>query len=871
MSSRRRGKERGSKLLRNVSIALLVVAALAVVYVLKEKNTINADELLVRARQQFEAGEYQGSSIDLKTVISADPNNREARFLLATVYLKDGNPSGALKEFGRARELGETDPSVALGIARALLLTGKFDEGAAEIALNGDTSKPDWMVLRGLLDLAQQRLDDARATFRGILEEDANHEEARRGLMQAELAAGNADLARKEVEELIKSTEANAGLWIIKGELDLHDNNLESAQVSFEKAQALEASNPLAHIGLARALIGLERIDAASRQLDQLDGAGEEDPRVNFLRARISEIREDPNSALRSLRKVLMIAPMHRESLILAAKLHFSRGEFTRSQDYVSRILAIDPNNAGAQRILGAIQLAAGRMDGLEGLASAARDPSAVQDPGMLALLGTAYLKNGKYAESQASLERAADLAPDSLSIRTQLALSYLSAGEPEIAVTKLEAILAEDPNFTQAEIMLALVYMSQSKMEAALKVAENLAAHQPQSALAQNVHGYVLEVSGDKNAARAAFQSALKSDAKFHPARINLARLAISDANQEAGRAHFQAVLDIEPFHGFALLGLAALALQGDDLDEAERLWLLAREHNPDAVAPRLLLAKHYRAKNNGSLAQTTIKEAYKLAPFALQVQAEYAEIMLEAGEFQDALSSAEALVGRAPNSVFGLELLARIHNQLGDENGLTNTLKKIAELAPNATGAQVLLGRLAIRRKDFSAAEKTAKALSSTTDNLALGQELLGDIRVAQTQIEQARQAYLSAFEASPATSNVLKLDQMERRLGQDHERLETWLEAHPDDLKVRLVRASYLQQEGSGTVAIPEYERMLESDRANPIVLNNLAWLYHESGDERALDLARRAHELAPTSPEIMDTYGWIMLSSGKHEQG
>ena len=51
----------------------------------------------------------------------------------------------------------------------------------------------------------------------------------------------------------------------------------------------------------------------------------------------------------------------------------------------------------------------------------------------------------------------------------------------------------------------------------------------------------------------------------------------------------------------------------------------------------------------------------------------------------------------------------------------------------------------------------------------------------------------------------------------------------------------------------------------------MLNNLAWLYHQANDERGLALAQRAHELAPASPEIMDTYGWLMFNTGKTEQG
>lgn len=51
----------------------------------------------------------------------------------------------------------------------------------------------------------------------------------------------------------------------------------------------------------------------------------------------------------------------------------------------------------------------------------------------------------------------------------------------------------------------------------------------------------------------------------------------------------------------------------------------------------------------------------------------------------------------------------------------------------------------------------------------------------------------------------------------------------------------------------------------------MLNNLALLYAESEDPRALELARRAHSLMPGSPEIGDTLGWILVQQGELLEG
>ena len=50
-------------------------------------------------------------------------------------------------------------------------------------------------------------------------------------------------------------------------------------------------------------------------------------------------------------------------------------------------------------------------------------------------------------------------------------------------------------------------------------------------------------------------------------------------------------------------------------------------------------------------------------------------------------------------------------------------------------------------------------------------------------------------------------------------------------------------------------------------NVVALNNLAWIYHENGDDRAIELARRAYELSRDNGAVADTYGWILFKAGE----
>jgi len=97
-----------------------------------------------------------------------------------------------------------------------------------------------------------------------------------------------------------------------------------------------------------------------------------------------------------------------------------------------------------------------------------------------------------------------------------------------------------------------------------------------------------------------------------------------------------------------------------------------------------------------------------------------------------------------------------------------------------------------------------------------------------------------------------------------------LDEWLTDLGDNVAVRVTKAMADISVGRQSEAIYHYEKILETAPEHIIALNNLAWIFDENGDERAIGFARRAYEAAPSRAEIADTYGWIMLCEGNTEQ-
>lgn len=98
-----------------------------------------------------------------------------------------------------------------------------------------------------------------------------------------------------------------------------------------------------------------------------------------------------------------------------------------------------------------------------------------------------------------------------------------------------------------------------------------------------------------------------------------------------------------------------------------------------------------------------------------------------------------------------------------------------------------------------------------------------------------------------------------------------LESWAEENPNDVDVRFSLAAAAQELGDTEGAIREYESVLAVDPRHAFSLNNMAVLYHETGDGRALSLAERAYDVARDHPAILDTYGWLQIESGNVDRG
>jgi tetratricopeptide (TPR) repeat protein len=86
-----------------------------------------------------------------------------------------------------------------------------------------------------------------------------------------------------------------------------------------------------------------------------------------------------------------------------------------------------------------------------------------------------------------------------------------------------------------------------------------------------------------------------------------------------------------------------------------------------------------------------------------------------------------------------------------------------------------------------------------------------------------------------------------------------------AKADDITAAFTRAVLAEQKGNLRAVIAEYESALRHGDRSGLAANNIAWLLaqQDSQLDRALELARIAHDQDPDNPAIVDTIGFVQM--------
>jgi len=232
------------------------------------------------------------------------------------------------------------------------------------------------------------------------------------------------------------------------------------------------------------------------------------------------------------------------------------------------------------------------------------------------------------------------------------------------------------------------------------------------------------------------------------------------------------------------------------------------------------------------------------------------------------------KTLIEKKPEFMKAYLLLARIAHINSDKDKSLVYIERALKLRPDLVPAINAKIDLLIESKKDDLALEYAEGVAKTLTNKKAGQLILG---ITYKKLGDNAKAYTHMSKALEDNVLDIKLAFRVYLLAKDlHgndsaiKALETWI-GKTNEVKNYLLAGEFALNRKDNTAAKIFYEKYLESDPKNPIVYNNLSWIYMEQGAlPKALSSAKKALSLAPKSPEIMDTVGWLLVKSGKYKE-
>ena len=457
---------------------------------------------------------------------------------------------------------------------------------------------------------------------------------------------------------------------------------------------------------------------------------------------------------------------------------------------------------------------------------------------------GVSLLRDGNLDGASETFRDILARSPGHSSSALALGMISLQQGNYQDAEQYLSTAVAGGSNNASALKYLIAVLLQRDDLDAAEQQLKKGLQDFPDDADLPALQGLVLQRRGQHDEAAALFQRALAAQPGNVGAHISLGQIALAQGDAEQAERYFRQALAIRPQAADALRGLVLVAdLRGQRPAGFERLRQSLRElGNADLWLMSATLALQF---DDDQGARSDIAQALQLAPENSRGRA-----MLGALDYQAARSAFSE--GRYQDA-----------GRLADQ-----ALRSL----PNHLALLLLKASAATARGDSKAALAVADQVKALGHNLHHGYELEGDIHTRLGNQPAALNAYAEAWQRNRNSVLAGKYLGALRQAGRDGlAMLSDWARAEPENVEAWLSLASLQQSAGTPAEAALSYQRVDALVPDNAGVLNNLAWLYHEAGDPRAVATAAKAYALTPDNPAIADTYGWILVQSGERERG
>jgi len=323
---------------------------------------------------------------------------------------------------------------------------------------------------------------------------------------------------------------------------------------------------------------------------------------------------------------------------------------------------------------------------------------------------------------------------------------------------------------------------------------------------------------------------------------RWNKLRLAVASSNVDEQVRLLQAILATDPGDVAAVRTLAAIHRTNKMNDRAIAVVNAGLKHKPDDPSLRLFKAE-LEGVAPDELRKRTIAEIEAMVKDPLERSMRLYELEKMSGNRDAAMEHLRQAAKLGGNNLRVLDLLFKEAVDRRQFAEARTYLPKLIELNADQVGGRLYRHRLALSEQNYGDAERIGLDLVTNYAEFAQSWMAIGEAQEALGKWNEAARSFAQVLARQPmhyqATRALIDTYYNSGRTDEAKARLKEMRTNFPDDQTVRELYLNHLANFGEPQLAIPEREKLLESQSEDPWAYLALAATYFKNAQRLSAD--------------------------------
>jgi tetratricopeptide (TPR) repeat protein len=358
------------------------------------------------------------------------------------------------------------------------------------------------------------------------------------------------------------------------------------------------------------------------------------------------------------------------------------------------------------------------------------------------------------------------------------------------------------------------------------------------------------------------------------HEKALAVKRLLAKESNTEDGLIVLDALNKADTGNQHMLILQARYAAQLEKYDEAIELLDRVLEIDATLADVHIIKARILAAQGKQEQAMALIALVLMEQPDNDHLRLQYARMLVEQRQFNQAKAQFKLLLSKDPENADILLSLGLLDIETGELDEAVNHLQHLIDIGQKQDIANYYLGRIAQNREQHKIA--ISYYLKVNSGDYVFDSKLriaglfarLGRVDEGLHQLEVLAEKQTSwdlRVRAYLAQGEILA---SKKRYAEGLEMYSRALEQKPDDADLLYARALMAEKVDRIDITEADLLKLLSAQPENANALNALGYTLADRTErlEEARDYIKRAAELVPDDPAILDSLGWVSYRLG-----